>query len=40
MLLCARSQEKYPNVPFMWLEFSCGESEVFLLDAETLQENF
>lgn len=31
---------KYPQVPFIWLEFACGESEVFLLDLATLCENF
>lgn len=31
---------KYPQVPFIWLEFACGESEVFLLDLATLHEIF
>lgn len=28
--------DKYPLLPFVWLEFSCGESEVFLLNRADL----
>lgn len=27
---------KYPSLPFIWLDFTCGESEVFLLNAQDL----
>lgn len=30
--------EKYPQLPFVWLEFECGKSEVFLLTKEQLLE--
>lgn len=28
--------QRYPHLPFVWLEFACGESEVFMLTREQL----
>lgn len=33
----SKVMKKYPKLPFVWLEFSCGESEVFLLTREQLK---
>lgn len=32
--------DKYPRVPFTWLEFAKGEAEVFLLTVDQLAKNF
>ena len=27
---------RYPQIPFLWLEFECGDAEIFLLTQEQL----